>query len=84
MSIRNLPPEAVKLVASTKALIDDLKQPDGNLALDEVGLSNHDYVKAVDRIFKRIDDGTIFFSDCAGIIRPAWRCLSRLKKPRVA
>ena len=38
-----------------------MKQPDGNLALDEVGLSNRGaYVKAVDRIFKRIDDGTIF------------------------
>ena len=61
LSIRNLPPEAVKLIASTQALIDGLKQPDGNLALDEVGLSNRGaYVKAVDRIFKRIDDGTIF------------------------
>jgi len=61
LNIRNLPPEAVKLIASTKTLIDSLKKPDGNLALSETDLSDRGaYLKAVDRIFKRIDDGTIF------------------------
>ena len=61
LNIRNLPPEAVKLIASTKTLIDSLKKPDGNLALNETDLSDRGaYLKAVDRIFKRIDDGTIF------------------------
>ena len=61
LSIRNLPAEAVRIITATKAQIDGLKTPDGSIALDEAALSTRGaYVKAVDRIFKRIDDGTIF------------------------
>ena len=39
----------------------ELKTPDPLMQLDEAGEGTHSaYVKAVDRIFKRIDDGTIF------------------------
>ncbi len=61
LSIRNLPKKAVKIIAETKAQIDALKKPDGSIELDEDALlSRSAYIKAVDRIFKRIDDGTIF------------------------
>ena len=84
LSIRNLPPEAVKLIASTKALIDGLKQPDGNLALDEVGLSNRGaYIKAVDRIFKRIDDGIIFSATALdGVHKASMAVLESVEKAK--
>jgi len=61
LRIRNLPPEAVQTISATKARLAALKEPDGRVPLDESGLATRGaYIKAVDRIFKRIDDGTIF------------------------
>jgi taurine transport system permease protein len=84
LSIRNLPPEAVKLIASTKALIDGLKEPNGNIALDDAALTKRGaYVKAVDRIFKRIDDGTIFpASALDGVHRAALSVFEAVEKAK--
>ena len=61
LSIRNLSPEAKKLITSSKAAISKLKKSDPSMTLDEAGeKARKAYVKAVDRIFKRLDDGIIF------------------------
>ena len=61
LRIRNLPPEAVKIIDLTKAQISTLKKLDGSIAIDEDAIVlRHAYIKAVERIFRRIDDGTIF------------------------
>jgi len=61
LRIRNLPPEAAALIADTKALIAALQDPDGSINLDDAAAADRGaYIKAVDRIFKRIDDGIIF------------------------
>ena len=64
LDIRNMSPEAKKLIASIKATIAKLKKPDQSMTLDESGeKARKAYIKAVDRIFKRLDDGVIFPSD---------------------
>jgi len=61
LSIRNLSPEAEALIESTGALIKDIKKADPQVSLDEDGEKDRKaYIKAVERIFKRIDDATIF------------------------
>ena len=61
LKVRNISPEAEQLIAETKALLKELKTPDRSILLDEAQEDTRKaYVKAVDRIFKRIDDGTIF------------------------
>ena len=61
LKLRNLPDEAKQLIDQTKSRIDALKQ--ANKAFsgseDEVAARNS-YVKSVERIFRRLDDGTIF------------------------
>jgi taurine transport system permease protein len=64
LNIRNMSPEAQKLVTSIKAAIATLKTSDPSMTLDEAGVkARKAYIKAVDRIFKRLDDGVIFPSD---------------------
>ncbi|WP_438996886.1 ABC transporter permease subunit [Candidatus Puniceispirillum sp.] len=61
LSIRNISPEAKQLIASTKATIAKLQKPDPSITLDEAGEKTRKaYIKSVDRIFKRLDDGVIF------------------------
>ena len=61
LKVRNISPQAKQLIADTKAILKELKTPDPLMQLDEAGEGTRNaYVKAVDRIFKRIDDGTIF------------------------
>ena len=61
LSIRNLSPEAEALIDSTGALITSIKKADPEIGLDEAGEKDRKaYIKAVERIFKRIDDATIF------------------------
>ena len=61
LKVRNISPEAEQLIAETKVLLKELKTPDQSILLDEAQEDTRKaYVKAVDRIFKRIDDGTIF------------------------
>ena len=61
LKVRNISPQAEQLIADTKAILKELKTPDPLMQLDEAGKGTRNaYVKAVDRIFKRIDDGTIF------------------------
>ncbi|MGB1933978.1 MAG: ABC transporter permease, partial [Candidatus Puniceispirillaceae bacterium] len=61
LKIRNLPDGAVNIIASVKTDIESLKQADKNFSGNEDDLaSRKGYLKAVERIFKRLDDGTIF------------------------
>ena len=61
LSIRNLSPQAETLIASTAELINSVKKGEPQVDLDEDGAkARKAYVKAVERIFKRIDDATIF------------------------
>lgn len=59
--IRNHIPDNDALIADTKARLDALKAVNEAGEFDEKTLEQREaYVKAVDRIFKRLDDGTIF------------------------
>ena len=61
LKIRNLSPTAKDLIAETKAMIVSLKKsPSPNESDPQIVKDRADYMKSVDRIFKRIDDGTIF------------------------
>ena len=61
LKIRNLSPPAKDLIAETKAMIVALKKsPSLNESDPQIVKDRADYMKSVDRIFKRIDDGTIF------------------------
>ncbi|XDZ71582.1 ABC transporter permease [Alphaproteobacteria bacterium LSUCC0744] len=61
LKIRNLSPTARDLIAETKAMIVALKKsPSPNESDPQIVKDRADYMKSVDRIFKRIDDGTIF------------------------
>ena len=68
MKIRNLAPAAKALIAETKGMIAALKKSssidDGD---PQIVKERADYMKAVDRIFKRIDDGKIFPSVVMGM-----------------
>ncbi|MGB2028965.1 MAG: ABC transporter permease, partial [Candidatus Puniceispirillaceae bacterium] len=64
LKIRNLSPEAKSLITSTAAILKDLKGREPALQLDEAQTkARKAYIKAVDRIFKRIDDAIIFPSE---------------------
>ena len=61
LKIRNLAPAAKVLIAETKAMIAALKKsPSMDDGDPQIVKERADYMKAVDRIFKRIDDGKIF------------------------
>ena len=61
LAARNAPPAAVDAIADIRTRIDALKggaAPDG---ADEATLKDRaNFIKSFDRIFKRLDDGTIF------------------------
>ena len=61
LQLRNFPEGSTALIEKTKVKIKSLKDavPQGNWTEDEVS-ARKKYIKAVDRIFKRLDDGTIF------------------------
>ncbi|MCE2517364.1 MAG: ABC transporter permease [Alphaproteobacteria bacterium] len=70
LKLRNLPDDAKTTIASTKAILADLK----DAAKDSSGWTEADvaergrFIKALDRIFKRLDDGIIFPSEAlAGV-----------------
>ena len=59
--IRNMPDEASSLIEDSKADIASLKAANDAGNFDEVTeKARKDYVKAVERIFRRLDDGLIF------------------------
>ena len=61
LKIRNLSPAAKQMIAETKAMIAALKKsPSPDEGDAQIVKDRADYMKAVDRIFKRIDDGKIF------------------------
>ncbi len=61
LKVRNKSKTADGLIALTKQKIDMLKSTNKNSRFDSKTLKERkDYLKAVERIFKRLDDGTIF------------------------
>lgn len=61
VKLRHMPASAQQLVDQTKRIITRLKDANKAYNGSEADLKTRkDYVKAVERIFKRLDDGTIF------------------------
>lgn len=61
IKVRNHIPSNDSLIADTKERISVLKQANESGSFDQkTGETRNAYVKAVDRIFKRLDDGLIF------------------------
>ena len=61
LKVRNLPDSAQRIIADIKADIDNLKAADKRFTGSEEDLASRKaYLKAVERIFKRLDNGTIF------------------------
>ena len=61
LKLRSKSAEADRLIAKTKAEIKTLKEANSQAQGYETYVKNREaYVKAVERIFKRVDDGTIF------------------------
>ncbi|MFT5508561.1 MAG: taurine transport system permease protein [Hyphomicrobiaceae bacterium] len=59
--IRNHPPANNKIIADVKVRIEALKKATEDGKFDERATSaRNDYTKSVQRIFRRLDDGTIF------------------------
>ena len=70
--IRNMPTAAQSLIETTKADIAGLKQANEAGAFDEATAKiRNDYVKAVERIFRRLDDGVIFPASSLVVINDA-------------
>ena len=60
-SVRNMPADAASIIEEVKADIAALKEANKNGSFDEAtAKARADYVKAVERIFRRLDDGVIF------------------------
>ena len=84
LRIRNLSPIAKDLISETKAMIADLKKLSSASDRDpRIVKTRADYMKAVDRIFKRIDDGKIFpasvMTDIQGSVRTMLQQLEKSK-----
>ena len=61
LQIRNNSPEVETLITSTAELIATMKKSPPQLQLDEAATrQRHAYIKALERIFRRIDDAMIF------------------------
>ena len=62
LTLRNMPPEAARLIAQIRGDIDRIKAEieADTAASAEITEARGNYVKAVERIFRRLDDGTIF------------------------
>jgi taurine transport system permease protein len=59
-AISNLPPASAPLTAEVRAVIDGLSSASSaNMSVADRS-TRADYIKALDRVFKRFDDGTIF------------------------
>ncbi|MDC1382301.1 ABC transporter permease [Candidatus Puniceispirillum sp.] len=84
LGIRNLSPIAKDLISETKAMIANLKKLSSASDRDpRIVKTRADYMKAVDRIFKRIDDGKIFpasvMTDIQGSVRTMLQQLEKSK-----
>lgn len=72
VKVRNKIPANDALIADTKERIAALNEANENGTFDEeTAEARNAYVKAVDRIFKRLDDGTIFPSESMDTINAA-------------
>ncbi len=61
LKARNAPPAAVDAIADIRARIDVLAAGAAPEGADEAALKDrNNFIKSLDRIFKRLDDGTIF------------------------
>ena len=61
LKLRNLPEDAKQLISKTKSQIADMKAVNKTFSgTEEDADTRNDYVKSVERIFRRLDDGSIF------------------------
>ncbi len=61
LTLRNMPAEASRLIEKTRKDIASIKANLENTSADEdIIKARKDYLKSVERVFKRLDDGTIF------------------------
>ena len=76
--VRNMPASAQALIETTKADIAALKDANSTGNFDEVTAKERaDYVKAVERIFRRLDDGVIFPASSLVIVNEAIERMSK-------
>ena len=61
LKLRNMPPEASRLIDQTRTDIENIKSSiESNVTSEDIAETRNSYVKSVERIFKRLDDGMIF------------------------
>jgi taurine transport system permease protein len=61
LKLRNMPPEASRLIDQTRNDIENIKASiESNVTSEDIAETRNSYVKSVERIFKRLDDGMIF------------------------
>jgi len=61
LTLRNMPAEASRLIDLTRADITNVKENiNNNVTSEDIAETRNSYLKSVERIFKRLDDGMIF------------------------
>ena len=76
--VRNMPASATSLIEQTKADIAALKEANKAGSFDEdTAKARNNYVKAAERIFRRLDDGVIFPAESLIIVNNAVDNLDR-------
>ncbi|MDC1019880.1 ABC transporter permease, partial [Alphaproteobacteria bacterium] len=61
LTLRNMPAEASRLIDLTRADIANIKENiNNNVTSEAIAETRNSYLKSVERIFKRLDDGMIF------------------------
>jgi taurine transport system permease protein len=61
LTLRNMPAEASRLIDLTRADIANVKENiNNNVTSEDIAETRNSYLKSVERIFKRLDDGMIF------------------------
>ena len=78
VKLRHIPTEAEQLIDNTKQIIARLKAANKSYTGSEADIkARKDYLKAVERIFKRLDDGTIFPAESLASVHQSVSSLSR-------
>ena len=78
VKLRHIPIEAEQLIDKTKQIIARLKAANKAYTGSEADIkARKDYLKAVERIFKRLDDGTIFPAESLDSVHQSVTSLSR-------
>ncbi len=63
LKLRNIPDDAKELIEDTRNVIKSIRDAPSLIDSDEARKTRDDYIKAVDRVFKRLDDGLIFSAE---------------------